>query len=151
MITVRDIAINFIGCCVNTALVCKSFSCCTKYTPQHFSYICPLIVGAFIYTIHAFYGEGRQILEDWHTEEDHMIRIKKLRFLVRKAKIQAKQVNQRVEKKNRHARSVNDDVESGGNRTRRNHRGGVNIKNAKGTVEGDGPRTARTSNHLLSE
>ncbi|KAB8304133.1 hypothetical protein EYC80_003553 [Monilinia laxa] len=141
MIAIRETAINLVRYCANTALICKSLSCCTRYTPQHLPYIGPVVIGVFIYIIYTVYSQGRKIFEAWNAEKDRMVKVNKLGFLVKKAKkakVLTKKGAQKIKKKNQQAESVDDDVASGngGKWKRKNHRGGVKAKKAKGKGEG---------------
>ncbi|KAJ8065904.1 hypothetical protein OCU04_005005 [Sclerotinia nivalis] len=108
------------GCNAYMAILSKSLSCCTKYTPQYFVFFGPIHIWLFVLIIRHGYRELREVFWDWKSEEAQEIRSQK-------SEDASKNTSSEADESSEGAESTN-----GGKSKRRNHRGGAKAKKVKG-------------------
>ncbi|ESZ89851.1 hypothetical protein SBOR_9763 [Sclerotinia borealis F-4128] len=133
IIAAREAAIHLGGCSAYIAIICKAFACCPKYTHRYLQFIDPVLVGLFLWTLCHAYQKLKQIMDDWKREETQKARVTKSQFVVKQDEVEVEKVNENTECRN------------GGKSKRKNHRGRVKAKKAKGKVEGVGSASSATS------
>ncbi|KAF7852962.1 hypothetical protein EAF04_010839 [Stromatinia cepivora] len=111
------------GCNAYMAILGKALYCCTKYTPQYFVFLGPVLIWLFVLITRHGYRELKEVLWDWKSEEAQGIRSQKLCDASKKTSLEADESSEGTESAN------------GGKSKRRNHRGGAKAKKAKGRGE----------------
>lgn len=127
---VRDAGFHLVGCGAYIAIIYKSLSCCTKYTPQFTILIGPIVLWPFILILRHGFRELKEVIRDWKSEEAQEARIKKLNEVVKQGTTEAEETDGKQ-------KCVN-----GEKTKRKNHRGGAKAKKAKGKGEGSSGASA---------
>ncbi|TGO46917.1 hypothetical protein BCON_0301g00010 [Botryotinia convoluta] len=107
----QEAGFHLAGCSAYMAIIFKSLSCCMKHAPQYLVLVGPIIIWLFILTLHQTCKEFKEVIEDWKSDE-----------AMGKSGQRFKQGTDQATGKSK----------------RKNHRGGVKAKKAKGKREDTG-------------
>ncbi|TGO08191.1 hypothetical protein BTUL_0221g00070 [Botrytis tulipae] len=110
-VAVRDMGYHLVGCSAYMAIIFKNLSCCMKYTPQYLVLVGPITIWLFILALHQTYKGFKEVIEDWKSHGAS-------------------------EKSRQRFRQGTD--QATGKSKRKNHRGGVKAKKARGKREDTG-------------
>ncbi|KAF7943888.1 uncharacterized protein EAE97_005958 [Botrytis byssoidea] len=110
-VAVRDTGYHLSGCSAYMAIIFKNLSCCMKHAPEYLVLVVPIIIWLFILALHQTYKGFKEVIEDWKSHEAS-------------------------EKSGQRFRQGTD--QATGKPKRKNHRGGVKAKKARGKREDTG-------------
>ncbi|KAF7903032.1 hypothetical protein EAF00_002934 [Botryotinia globosa] len=110
-VAIRDTGYHLVGCSAYMAIIFKNLSCCLKHTPQYLVLVGPITIWLFILALHQTYKGFKEVIEDWKSHGAIG---------------------------NSGQRSKQGIDQATGKSKRKNHRGGVKAKKAKGKQEDTG-------------
>ncbi|TGO82199.1 hypothetical protein BPOR_0893g00030 [Botrytis porri] len=110
-VAVQNTAFHLVGCSAYTAIIFKSLTCCMKHTPQYLVLVGPIMIWLFILTLYQTYQGFKKVIEEWKSDG-----------AMGKSGQGLKQGTNQATGKSK----------------RKNHRGGVKAKKAKGKREDTG-------------
>ncbi|TGO39688.1 hypothetical protein BHYA_0049g00240 [Botrytis hyacinthi] len=110
-VAVRETGYHLVGCSAYMAIIFKNLSCYIKHTPQYLVLVGPIIIWLFILALHQTYKGFKEVIEKWKSHEA------------------IGEFGQRFKQGSDQAT---------GKSKRKNHRGGVKAKKAKGKREDTG-------------
>ncbi|THV46766.1 hypothetical protein BGAL_0361g00040 [Botrytis galanthina] len=110
-VAVRETGYHLVGCSAYMAIIFKYLSCCMKHTPKYLVLVGPIIIWLFTLVLHQTYEAFKEVIENWKSDEA------------------LGKSGQRFKRETDQAT---------GKSKRKNHRGGVKAKKAKGKREDTG-------------